>query len=79
MPERDHTDSAPIGNYANYLNIGCNAFEFVLDFGQFYPEEGDAGRCVRIITSPAYCKRFLRTLEEAIRKHEADYGPVREG
>ena len=77
MPERDQAE-APIGNYANYLNVGCNAFEFVLDFGQFYPEEGHAGACVRIVTSPVYCKRFLRTLEQALREYEAEYGAVPE-
>ncbi len=26
------------GRYANYFKVGYNAFEFLLDFGQFYPE-----------------------------------------
>jgi len=26
------------GRYANYFKVGHNAFEFVLDFGQYYPE-----------------------------------------
>ena len=26
------------GRYANYFKVGYNAFEFVLDFGQYYPE-----------------------------------------
>ncbi len=44
----DHADEDPqeadqlTGQYANYYQVGHNAFEFVLDFGQYYPENGEA-------------------------------------
>ena len=44
----------PEGRYANYFKIGHNAFEFVLDFGQLYPENGQEQIHTRIITSPIY-------------------------
>lgn len=40
------------GRYANYLKVGHNSFEFMLDFSQFYSESAKAELCARIITSP---------------------------
>jgi hypothetical protein len=42
------------GRYANYFKVGHNAFEFVFDFGQYYPEIDEAELYTRIITSPRY-------------------------
>jgi hypothetical protein len=72
-------DSDPsLGLYANYLQIGSNAFEFVLDFCQLYPEEPAPRTCARIMTGPAYAKSFLRVLEESLRRHEETYGRIEE-
>ena len=46
-----HADEDPqetsrlTGHYANYCKVGHNAFEFVLDFGQYYPDNGYAAHC----------------------------------
>jgi len=37
--------------YDNYIKMLHKAFEFVLDFGQHYPETEEAERINRIITS----------------------------
>lgn len=47
------------GRYANYFKVGHNAFEFVLDFGQFYPGSEKAELCTRIIT-PDLCENTVR-------------------
>jgi len=47
------------GCYANYLCIGHNAYEFVLDFGQPFPESEYFEPHTRITTGPAYAKGFL--------------------
>ncbi len=65
------------GRYSNYFKIGHNAFEFVLDFGQFYPENGDAQLHTRIITSPTYAKSLLDTLRETIRQYKQTFGAIR--
>ena len=52
--------------YANHLKIGQNAFEFLLDFGQFYRDDGEEQFHVRIITAPVYAKAFLKVLQECI-------------
>jgi len=66
------------GQYANSLYVGYNDLEFVLDFGQAFPGEGDAG-VVRIITSPAYARRFLEAFERAWQEYEHTHGPAPEG
>jgi hypothetical protein len=67
------------GRYANYFKVGHNAFEFVLDAGQFYPESQEAQLCTRIITSPVYAKALLETLRESIDRYEKAFGAIQRG
>ena len=64
------------GRYVNYFEIGHNAFEVLLDFGQFYEGEAEATQHTRIVTSPVYAKRLSGLLQQAIRQYEASYGRV---
>jgi hypothetical protein len=64
------------GRYANYFEIGCNAYEFVFDFCQRYGENDDAELCTRIITSPVYAAALLETLKESIGQYELQFGPI---
>ena len=64
------------GRYVNYFEIGHNAFEFLLDFGQFYDGEAEASLHTRIVTSPVYAKRLSGVLQQALRQYEASYGRV---
>jgi len=64
--------------YANYFKILRNAFEVVLDFGQYYPETDQAELCTRIITSPAYAKSLLKTLRESIDQYETKFKNISE-
>ena len=66
------------GQYANYFKVGHNAFEFVIDFGQYYPENDQAELYTRIITSPAYAKYLLETLQESIERYEKSFKAVSE-
>jgi hypothetical protein len=64
------------GRYANYFKVGHNAFEFLLDFGQFYPESEKAQLHSRVITSPIYAKALLETIRESINRYEQSFGPI---
>ncbi len=64
------------GRYANYFTVGHNAVEFLLDFGQFYPEAEHARLHTRIITSPQYAMALLETLREAIDRYEQSFGAI---
>lgn len=77
---RDETDSHDNGElegrYANCFQIGQNAQEFVLEFGQAYEEDERTHFYVRIVTSPYYAKQLLRTLQQAIDQHEREFRPI---
>ena len=64
------------GRYANYFKVGHNAFEFVLDFGQFYQGSEKAELCTRIVTSPVYANAFLETHRESIDRYELTFGAI---
>ncbi len=69
-------DSRPAGKYANYFEIGYNAFEFLMDFGQFYEGSERAELCTRIIMNPAYAKSFLKTVQKSIEAYEEQFGCI---
>jgi hypothetical protein len=63
------------GKYANYFQIGQNAIEFILEFGQLYSDETLPLLHTRIVTSPSYARDLLILLKEALAEHESQYGP----
>ena len=71
-------DSKLEGRYTNYFKVGHNAFEFVIDFGQFYNEDEEATLHTRIITNPNYAKALLETLRESIKQYEQRFGDSHE-
>ena len=64
------------GRYANYFKVGHNAFEFLLDFGQFYAESQRARFHTRIIANPTYAKVLFDLLRESIAQYEQTFGAV---
>ena len=68
---------APEGKYANYLEVGYNAFEFIFDFGQLYTAGGQPKIHTRIVTSPVYAKAFLETLGNTLGQYERGFGAIR--
>jgi hypothetical protein len=64
------------GRYANYFRIGQNAFEFVIEFGQYYPESEKERFHTRIITSPTYAKSLLEMLQNTIKRYEQTFGTI---
>jgi Protein of unknown function (DUF3467) len=75
-PESD-TSHAPLeGRYANCFNSGFNAFEFVFEFGQYFPGAGDAHWHTRVITSPPYAKALFETIRQSLTNYENSYGSI---
>jgi hypothetical protein len=66
----------PEGRYANYFEIGHNAFEFLLDFGQFYLDEPESRLHTRIILNPFYARMLMGVLQEAIGRYEQTFGRI---
>jgi len=69
------------GHYANYFQVGHNAFEFVLDFGQYYPENQEKQKAslhTRIIISPVYARILLETIRGSLESYERAFGRISE-
>jgi hypothetical protein len=64
------------GRYANYFKVGHNAFELIIDCGQYYANDEKPQLHTRIITSPGYGKALLNTLRESLEEYERTNGPV---
>lgn len=67
-------DSPLEARYANAFNIGYNRFEFIIEFGQSYEENGTSSMHTRIVTGPAYATVLLQTLRDTIRSYEEVFG-----
>ncbi|MBI5556508.1 MAG: DUF3467 domain-containing protein [Deltaproteobacteria bacterium] len=67
------------GRYANHFDVGHNAFEFVIDCGQCFPENLDVViRHTRIITNPVYAAALLQVLAEGLKSYREKYGEIPE-
>jgi hypothetical protein len=60
--------------YANCFNVGYNAFEVLLEFGQLYHEDQQPRFHTRIVTSPSYARELLRTLQRSLNEYDDAYG-----
>lgn len=64
------------GKYANYLRVGHNAFEFIMEFAQVFAETAGEKAHTRIITSPPYAKEMLSVLQRAVAEYEGAFGTI---
>jgi hypothetical protein len=64
--------------YANYFQVGQNAIEFIVEFGQLYPNDVAPLLHTRIITSPLYASHLLTVLKEALDQYKGQFGPLPE-
>ena len=62
---------APLASYANYFEVGHNAFEFLIDAGQVEPQSGDIQLMSRIAVSPVHAKLLTQLLMRSIAQFEA--------
>lgn len=76
--QRVRSQKGKHGQYANYFKVGHNSVEFVIDLGQFYPDNGGARLHTRIITGPSYAKALLQLLAESVDEYESQHGEITE-
>src|SRR5688572_21342781 len=62
--------------YANYFEVGHNAFEFIVDFGQYQREVEGVRMHYRIVTGPVYAKLLTDLLRSAVERFEAEHGEI---
>jgi len=68
--------STDASRYANVFNIGYNAFEFVLEFGQQLSETDRVGVHTSIVTLPIYAQALSRALGDSLERYEAQFGQI---
>ena len=71
-----HSRARLEAQYTNYVEVGHNAFELLLDFGRSSPEEEEATFHTRIITSPSCAKALFELLRDSIEQYEKTFGPI---
>ena len=65
-----------IAGYANYFEVGHNAYEFLIDFGQVDPQSGDVNFSNRIAVGPTQAKIFAELMEDAVHQFERENGAI---
>jgi hypothetical protein len=76
-PDKAPNEGNPLeARYSNCVNVGFNAGEFVLDFGQFYSSENHPQYHTRIVTMPCYAKSLADTLRSTLEGYESTYGHI---
>jgi hypothetical protein len=68
------TDEVLKGVYANMVQVGHSAEEFVLDFMNLLPPTGIVS--ARVIVSPSHFKRIVKAMEDNIQQYEKQYGTI---
>ena len=66
------------GLYSNLAIINHSVSEFVVDFVTIMPGVPKAKVRARIILTPQHAKKFLRALQENVRRFEATHGSIKE-
>lgn len=62
------------GHYANNVMIAHSREEFIFDFMNVFPPQGQL--VSRVIISPGHAKRLLRALEDNIKKYEQQHSKI---
>lgn len=66
------------GIYSNMASVFHTDSEIILDFMFIQPAHSQARIRSRIITSPNHAKKFLKALEDNLRKYEKKFGAIKE-
>ena len=69
-------DKIADGTYANLAFIATNNSEFIFDFARFLPGNSRGKVVERVILGPIQAKAFLKSLTEAVERHEQKFGII---
>lgn len=72
----DLSDDIAQGTYSNLVVVTHSPTEFVVDFVRMMPGAPSAKVKSRIILTPEHAKRFMRTLQDNIKKYESMHGEI---
>lgn len=66
------------GTYSNLAIINHSVSEFVVDFINLMPGAPKAKVKSRLILTPQHAKRFLKALQENVRRFEQTHGDIKD-
>src|ERR1700755_2451609 len=72
------TEDIAEGHYSNLAIITHSNQEFVIDFIKMMPGVPKAKVKSRIILTPQHAKRFMRALQENVKKFESQHGSIKD-
>lgn len=72
----DLSEDVAQGIYSNLVVVTHSPTEFVVDFVRMMPGTPSAKVKSRIILTPEHAKRFMRTLQDNIKKYESMHGEI---
>ena len=61
--------------YANFLRVGFNLSEFLLDFAQLYADGPEAVH-THLVASPVHLKQFVELMQGCVADYEQRYGAI---
>lgn len=62
-------------HYANFLRIGFNQLEFLLNFAQLFAGSAEIVH-THLVTSPAHLKWFVELMQSCVADYEQRYGTI---
>lgn len=71
------SDEALKGVYSNMVQIGHTGEEFILDFMNLFPPQGQL--VSRVIISPSHMKRIVAALQDNVKRYEEQFGAIQAG
>jgi hypothetical protein len=66
--------SEPARIYANYLEVGQNAAEFVFAFGVYNDGDSAPHMRIQIHSTPLHASAFMKVLQDALTTHFEMFG-----
>lgn len=71
------SDSELKGNFANMLQVAHSQEEFILDFLNLFPPQGQL--VSRVIVTPQHMKRITAALVDNLKRYEDQFGKIEAG
>lgn len=72
------TDDVLRGVYSNMMAVSHTQEEFVLDFMNVFPDQGQGIVAARVLVAPGHMKRVLKALQENVKRFEDQFGAIKE-
>ncbi|MFH1171173.1 MAG: DUF3467 domain-containing protein [bacterium] len=72
------TDDILKGAISNMMAVSHTKEEFVIDFMNIYPAQGQGIVTARVVVTPGHIKRIVNALTENVQRYEKQFGKIEE-